>query len=239
MAAEQTIPFGAVDWFRLDANKFVAQSSTNTHEQSVLWQFDHRAGPFSSNYLNGGNKAFVEYKYIGTNLANDLGTIATNLGQRVGSNIWQIDSVKLAFSAFSFPTVEISAHTHQGINRHSSVTFNWVSMIPNASASGIGFGGISGATAHAFPASAPGSVVTDFVMSASVTHLDIYGHDGLQSLGCAVSMRVSLSASGVGSLESIYGSVSGNWIRPTIEQNDSNSGHRGWKIEAETFVARN
>jgi len=242
--ADPAIALGATDYFGLDAN-FLAQSSSLSTEITSHWEFDHVARPFGTNVLNPKKIANVVYKFIGTNLRASLGLLGTNLRE---AGDYQIDSIGLEFSAFDYPTVDITGHVHTNVdatgrihslllNVHNAVEFNWALVLPNVSANGMAIGEIESAT-HKIRSNPPGAVITDFVERIEITHLDINGHNGQHEFGGHVSSFVGASFSGVGDIAKIKELLGRFWLVTNEQVIETNTAHDSFSMDVEGIVGR-
>ena len=244
--AEPAIALGATDFFAMPA-AFVEQASSTNDDMNAIWYFEHLSNPYRQTWSNPRRTVQVEYKYTGDDLATDLGSVATNLRNQNG---WQIDLVNLTFSASDFPIVAMTGHRHHSITgsgrsaefsdstvgSHNSVGFNWSAAIPETSG-GVGIGNITNVNYQL--RSGTNTQMTNLIITAETTHLDVLGHDRLQVFGGNIALKVMMSVAGVGSRSLIADDIGSAWRQTHTELVESNSDFDAWVIDAETYFSRN
>jgi len=248
--ADPVIGLGAANYFSLDSSRFRAQSSMQRAQANVNWYFDADG---DSRWVTASDSRTIwqtEYVYTSNNLKRDLGDIATKFLLPTSVNR-ALDSVTVAFSNTSYPTVSIHAHDHSrrldAATQHTRINFDWSDALPNISASGVGLGQFLptitryiSANDYFFQVPTAKKVsVTDLVLTAEAFHVDMFDERNVQKFGVDVNVKLILSASGIGRIQDVLPSFAGKWVFSSIPNFESNSAHNTWGVSAEAYVNRN
>lgn len=213
---------------------FYPQNSSDTRTSDEAIVFGATGKLACHNEFNKGNEYTNTYRYCGTDLVNDLGTLATAFGGVTGTGataiIWT--GLELSFSSGEQAEVTISGHLHDDNNHDPATntprTFNISSLIPSGAGVGVPIPyhpDVVGSDASPSGCS----------MSFAVEHIDKLAADGGHFAGENVNCRcdVTMDFEGICQAESTVGTP---WKQPLRTQSDDNQDLDTSSMSAHTWV---
>jgi len=233
MAAEPAPGFTAADLFgKAVADKWVAQSSSstvnNTYFPILLANGDNscEAGPLdvTTNYSQ-------EYLYCGAAIKTDSGTLLSAFGV---TNLIHVDSITVAFSNTSQPSMSITGHQHY-VNLHTTGTenvYDWSAALTDTGGVGIPTLGLN----YTLTVGGTVTAITDLSLTFTTTHTDVLGSTGNHWAGIDTNGILTLSASGIGLYSDI--TVGNLWTEDDNDTSDSNTAFDTWSLTAHKYILR-
>lgn len=205
--AESGPTITAVNYFSAGA-AFHAQNSSTEEVKQFVEIIGATSNYACSQEFDDGDTYMSEYRYCGTDIDTDLGTLISTFGAVVDSKA--PTSLRVHFEAGEAPTVTIEGHQHD-TNPHTSLnTFACNGIIPALTATGVPT--LITVAGTASPVSAD--------LEFSFNHVDKVGADGThfhgQNIGpCRASLTVNYEGQ-------ISGATAGNWLNIVIAKSDDN-----------------